>query len=187
LIAAQGVEAGGHVRGRIGLLALLDQVLDAVAVPVIAAGGIGSPRTMAAALSAGAAGVRIGTLFVAAEESAAHPAYKEALITALPEDTVLTEAFSLMWPDAPHRVLRSCVEAAAALPADGVVGQTVVGDIVLPLPRFAVPAPTRTTTGKVEAMPHYAGESVGAVKAVRPAAEILRELVDGAAALLRPS
>jgi NAD(P)H-dependent flavin oxidoreductase YrpB (nitropropane dioxygenase family) len=185
LIVAQGVEAGGHVRGRIGLLPLLDQVLDVVDVPVIAAGGIGTPRAMAAALAAGAAGVRVGTLFVAAEESTAHPLYKEALVKARAEDTVLTETFSLMWPGAPHRVLRSCVEAVSALP-DGLVGRTVIGGVDLPLPRFALPAPTRDTTGRLEAMPHYAGESVGAVKAVRPAAEILRELVDGAAALLRP-
>jgi NAD(P)H-dependent flavin oxidoreductase YrpB (nitropropane dioxygenase family) len=184
LIVAQGVEAGGHVRGRIGLLALLDQVLGAVDVPVIAAGGIATPRAMAAALVAGAAAVRVGTLFVTAAESAAHQLYKEALINARPEDTVLTETFSLMWPGAPHRVLRSCVEAAAALP-DGLVGRTVVGGVELPLPRFAVPAPTRDTTGRVDAMPLYAGESVGAVKAVRPAAEILRELVDGAATVLR--
>jgi NAD(P)H-dependent flavin oxidoreductase YrpB (nitropropane dioxygenase family) len=184
LIVAQGVEAGGHVRSRIGLFPLLEQVLDAVDVPVVAAGGIGTPRGVAAALAAGAAAVRVGTLFVAAEESAAHPLYKEALVGARAEDTLLTQVFSVMWPDAPHRVLRSCVEAAELLP-DGVVGQTVVAGVTLPLPRFAVPTPTRAATGKVEAMPLYAGESVGGVRAVRPAAEILRELAEEAEALLR--
>ena len=71
LIVAQGVEAGGHVRGRIGLLTLLEQVLDSVNVPVLAAGGIGSGRAMAAALAAGASGVRVGTLFIVAEEAEA--------------------------------------------------------------------------------------------------------------------
>ncbi len=56
LIVAQGIEAGGHIRGKIGLLSLLDQVLDSVDVPVLAAGGIGSGRAMAAALAAGASG-----------------------------------------------------------------------------------------------------------------------------------
>ena len=69
-LVAQGIEAGGHVRGRIGLLPLLDGVLDAVNVPVLAAGGIATARTMAAALAAGADGVRVGTRFVAAAESA---------------------------------------------------------------------------------------------------------------------
>ncbi|HKS70529.1 MAG TPA: nitronate monooxygenase, partial [Ktedonobacterales bacterium] len=111
-IIAQGIEAGGHVRGRIGLLALLDQVLAAVKVPVLAAGGIGSGRAMAATLAAGADGVRVGTRFVAAPEAHAHPAYVQALIAARPEDTVYTEAFSYGWEHAPHRVLRSSVEGA---------------------------------------------------------------------------
>ncbi len=93
-IVAQGVEAGGHVHGRIGLLPLLDELLTVVKVPVVAAGGIGTARGMAAALAAGAAAVRVGTRFVAAVESAAHPQYKQALVQARPEDTVLTEAFS---------------------------------------------------------------------------------------------
>src|SRR5207249_7549168 len=93
-IVAQGIEAGGHVRGTIGLLALLGEVLDAVDVPVLAAGGIGTGRAVAAALAAGASGVRVGTRFVAAEESNAHPVYVEALIGARARDTVYTTAFS---------------------------------------------------------------------------------------------
>jgi len=72
-IVAQGVEAGGHVRGRIGLFPLLDEVLPVAGVPVVAAGGIGTARGMAAALAAGASAVRVGTRFVAAVESDAHP------------------------------------------------------------------------------------------------------------------
>src|SRR6201987_5856181 len=117
-LVAQGIEAGGHVRGRIGLLPLLDGVLDAVNVPVLAAGGIATARAMAAALGAGAAGGRVGPRFVAAAESAAHPAYQEALLRAEPEDTILTEAYSANWPNAPHRVLRGCIEAAQALTDD---------------------------------------------------------------------
>ena len=72
LIIAQGVEAGGHVRGALGLIPLLADVLEVVTVPVLAAGGISTARGMAAALAAGAAGVRVGTRFVATEESGAH-------------------------------------------------------------------------------------------------------------------
>jgi len=184
LIVAQGTEAGGHVRGRVGLLSLLNAVLDAVDVPVIAAGGIGTARDVAAALAAGAAGVRVGTRFVAAPECDAHPEYVAALVAAGAEDTVLTERFSVMWPDAPHRVLRSAVAAAETCPND-VVGEMELGGSRQPLPRFAVACPTRTTTGTIAAMALYAGESVGAVRGVVPAADIVHELMDGAERLLR--
>lgn len=186
LIIAQGIEAGGHVRGRIGLLALLGEVLDSVAVPVVAAGGIGTGRAMAAALAAGAAGVRVGTRFVAAQEAETHPAYVAALVAAEAEDTVYTEAFSVGWPDAPHRVLRSCVAAAEAFP-DEVVGETAPNETGerTPVARFASGHPMAGTRGAVEAMSLWAGESVGGVKAVQPAAAIVRELADDAERLLR--
>src|ERR1051326_1302757 len=85
-IIAQGIEAGGHIRGTLGLLPLLSQVLDQVAIPVLAAGGIGSARALSAVLAAGAAGARCGTRFAAARESAAHPMYVEALIRAGADD-----------------------------------------------------------------------------------------------------
>src|SRR5438067_8157794 len=85
LVVAQGIAAGGHVRGTIGLAALLDEVLEVIDVPVLAAGGIGTGRAVAAALTAGASGVRIGTRFVAAREADAHPAYVDGLIAARAE------------------------------------------------------------------------------------------------------
>ncbi len=184
LIVAQGAEAGGHVRGRIALLPLLEEVLPAIAVPVVAAGGIGSGRAMAAALVAGASAVRVGTRFVVAAESDAHPDYIAALIAAEPHDTVLTEAFSVGWPNAPHRVLRSSVDAADRHQGD-VVGHMPVGEQQMPIPRFAVPPPTRATTGAIEAMALYAGESVGSVRGIQPAGAIVHELVEEAERLLR--
>jgi NAD(P)H-dependent flavin oxidoreductase YrpB (nitropropane dioxygenase family) len=183
-IVAQGTAAGGHVRGEVSLLPLLDAVLDAIDIPVLAAGGIGTARGMAAALAAGASGVRVGTRFVATHESNAHPAYVDALLRASATDTVLTSAFSVMWPDAPHRVLRSCVEAAEAV-KDDVVGEMAIGGMQMPVPRFSVPSPSRHTTGNIEAMALYAGESVGAVTGIVSAGEVVRELAEGAERLLR--
>jgi NAD(P)H-dependent flavin oxidoreductase YrpB (nitropropane dioxygenase family) len=184
IVIAQGVEAGGHVRGRVGLLALLADVLDAVDVPVIAAGGIGNARTAAAALAAGADAVRVGTRFVATQEADTHPGYADALVRARAEDTVLTEAFSVMWPDAPHRVLRSCIDKAQALD-DGSVGEVEIGGTTVPVPRLSVLAPTRATTGSVDAMALYAGESVTDVTSVVPARDVVVEITTGAEALLR--
>jgi NAD(P)H-dependent flavin oxidoreductase YrpB (nitropropane dioxygenase family) len=183
-VVAQGVEAGGHLRGKVGLFALLDEVLEAVAVPVLAAGGIGSARAMAAALAAGAAGVRVGTRFVATPESGAHPAYRQALVGATAADTVITEAFSVMWPNAPHRALRSAVAAAEALQSD-YVGEMDLGATRISIPKGATPSPTRDTTGEISAMALYAGESVGNVVRVQPAEQVLRELAEGAETLLR--
>src|SRR5207237_1167078 len=105
------------VRRKIGLRAVLGQVLDSVRVPVVAAGGIGTGRAMAAVLAMGASAVRVGTRFAAAAESEAHPRYVQRLIAAEAKDTVLTEAFSTGW-NAPHRVLRSSVEAAERFSGD---------------------------------------------------------------------
>jgi len=187
-IIAQGIEAGGHVRGTIGILALLDEVLEAVDIPVLAAGGIGSGRTLAAVLAAGADGARIGTRFVAAEEAAAHPDYVNALIAARPGDTVYTDAFRLGWPEpeAPHRLLRSSLEAAAAL--DGEVAGEAVSVYTgerYPVLRFECDTVREDHSGTIAAMSLWAGESVSGVKRVQPAAEILRELTEEAEAYLR--
>jgi nitronate monooxygenase len=127
--------------------------------------------------------VRIGTRFVATPESGAHRVYVDALLSANAEDTVLTEAFSVMWPDAPHRVLRSCIAAAEAHQAD-VVAENHIGEEVVPVLRFSPEPPATFSTGNVAAMALYAGESVTSVRSVQPAAEVVRELAAGAAALL---
>ena len=101
---AQGVEAGGHVRGSVPALDLLARVRAAVApgYPVLSAGAVADRRDVRARLDAGAAAVVCGTRFLMTEESCAHPGYKERLLDA--RDTVLTELFGAGWP-APHRVV----------------------------------------------------------------------------------
>jgi nitronate monooxygenase len=185
-IVAQGIEAGGHVRGTIGLLALLEQVLEAVDVPVIAAGGIGSGRAMAAVLAAGADGVRVGTRFVALEEAEAHPDYLEALVAAEAQDTVYTEAFSANWPNAPHRVLRSAVDASESFQGEfvGTRADTWNGERYDVRP-FQPGIAHKSATGNINAMSLWAGESVGGVKKVLTATEIIEELMNEAEMLLR--
>ena len=179
LVVAQGTEAGGHIRGQTSLLPLLSQVLDTVTAPVVAAGGIATARDLAAILACGASGARMGTRFVVAEESGAHPSYVKALIAASAADTCITEAFSAMWPSAPHRVLRSAITAAEARSED-IVGETRLGGQAVPVQRFSVICPSKETTGHVDAMALYAGESVANVRSVQPANEIVQELVSGA-------
>lgn len=173
-VVAQGVEAGGHVRGTQCLDDLLAETFASVDVPVVAAGGVGTADRFSTLLAAGAAAVRVGTRFVAAKEADAHPDYVARLIAASSQDTVLTETFANGWPNAPHRVLRSATEAAQAFDGD-IVG--VVGDREI---RVFSPQPaTRAVRGEIAAMALYAGQSVDHVTQIQPAAEIVAELTGG--------
>jgi len=178
-VVAQSVEAGGHVRGTETRAELLAGVRAAVQVPIVAAGGIGTAADVRAALEDGADAVRVGTRFVAAVEADTHDGYVDALIAAGPDDTVLTETFSTGWPDAPHRVLASSARAAQAVGPDPVATMVMPDGRVADLPRRGPTAPTRTTTGQIEAMALYAGLGVGAVTARQPAGAIVAELAAG--------
>ncbi len=178
MVVVRGIEAGGRSLAGIGLLALLDAVCDAVDIPIVAAGGIGSARGVAACLAAGADAVRVGTRFLAAREADTHPVYLQRLIAAGPDDTVLTDEFSVGVPRANARVLRSCVAAARAHDGD-VVGEMTVGGVRVQAPRFGPHNPAQDAVGHVEAMALYAGQAVGSVGGVQPAADIVAELALG--------
>ena len=177
VVIAKASESGG--RKRIDgptLLPLLDAVLGAVDVPVIAAGGISTARGVAAAGAAGADAVRVGTRFIAATESDAHPEWVAAILDACAEEAVVSMEFNAGMPvPGPHRVLRRSILAAEALQTNE-AGVVRLGGAELPVPRFGPQAPTRSSTGAIQAMPFYAGQSAGAVHRIQPAAEIVAEL-----------
>jgi nitronate monooxygenase len=158
LVVAQGVEAGGHVRGKVPLDELLPAMLGAVGVPVVAAGGIGTASRVGALMAAGADAVRVGTRFLACPECNTHPAYVEALLSAGAADTVLTGAFDDdgHWP-ATVRVLGDSRAQA------GRAGN-----------RSTMP-PTREAVDPLS-MACYAGTSVADLTQIQPAAEVLRDL-----------
>jgi nitronate monooxygenase len=187
LLVVRGTEGGGRMHGSRSLWPLLVEILDAVDVPVLAAGAIAEGRGMAAALAAGAAGVRMGTRFVATPESGAHPAYKDAIVAASGADTVLTDAYRVMWPSeqANARVLRSALERASTLPEDAPVAKMTMGPMTVDIPRFGVPPPTATTEGEVAAMALYAGESVASINVVEPAGDLVRRIAADAEFHLR--
>jgi NAD(P)H-dependent flavin oxidoreductase YrpB (nitropropane dioxygenase family) len=187
VVTVQGREAGGHVRGDTALLPLLTAVLRAVDVPVLAAGGIAEPRALAAVLAAGAAGARLGTRFLAASESGAHPEYVLALLAAGPESTEITAGFAEcpMCATLPRaRVLRSAIAAVDGFEGE-TVGTVLTGAGEEPLPTRAGMPPHKDVHGQIHAMALYAGSGVEHVTAVRPAADIVRELAEGAERLLR--
>ena len=172
LVVAQGLEAGGHVRGTTGLLVLIDEVRAVIEGPLVAAGGIGTGTAMAAVLVAGADAVRVGTRFIAAIETDAHPVYVDRLIESSADDTVVTTAFGDGWPDAPHRVLRSAIDIGESLGA---------------AQSWSPDWPTTSYAGAAEARALYAGQSVGAVHTRQRAAQIVAELIEGAEQALAQS
>jgi nitronate monooxygenase len=184
-VVAQGWEAGGHVWGTIATLVLVPAVRDAVSVPVVAAGGIGDGRGLAAVLALGGDGVWLGTRFLLAEEAPIHEVYRERLLRAAETDTVYAaDLFHVNWEDAPHRALRnSTVEAweAAGRPPHG--ARPGEGEVIAarpggePVVRYTSGSPLAGTTGDVEALSLWAGQSVGLVRDVRPAGAIVRDLV----------
>lgn len=179
-VVAQGIEAGGHVRGEIELDLLVPAVREALddRVAVVAAGAIGRAADVRRMLALGADAVRVGSRFVATTESAAHDRYVELLIESGDTDTELSEAFWVNWPDAPHRVLTSAVEASGDGP--DVVGQMPGPDGTMrSVPRFFVSPPTREFTGDIDAMALYAGMGIGAITARVPAGDVIAELMAG--------
>jgi len=107
-VIAQGIEAGGHVRGTTSIWRLLPATIDAVTpLPVLASGGIGDGAGVARALQLGAQGVSLGTRFVASDEAWLHPAYKQRIVDSQADDTVYNSLYDVWWPDAPHRTLRN--------------------------------------------------------------------------------
>jgi NAD(P)H-dependent flavin oxidoreductase YrpB (nitropropane dioxygenase family) len=191
-VVAQGWEAGGHVWGEVATLPLVPRVVDAVSpTPVVAAGGIGDGRGLAAVLALGASAGWLGTRFVMSTEAAAHPRYRELLAAASETSTAHSSLYDIGWPNAPHRTLRNSTfkawEAAGRPPSGRRPGEgeTVAtnadGSLV---PRYSTTSPKAGLTGDVEAMSLWAGQSVGLVDRVRPAGEIVRELAEEAAAAL---
>jgi nitronate monooxygenase len=192
ILVAQGWEAGGHVWGEVAVMPLIPAVVDAVGpVPVVAAGGIGDGRGMAAALALGAQGVWLGTRFLASVESGAHDVYKHAVITADEAGTAYTTLFDGGWA-APHRVLRNSTYEeweAAGSPMRGErpgedeqLATNADGSAVR---RYDDAKPVVGIAGDVEALSLYAGQSAGTVHDVRPAAQIVSDVAAEAERCLR--
>lgn len=170
VVAAQGTEAGGHT-GEIGTLALVPQVVDAVKIPVLAAGGITDGRGVAASLALGAEGAIIGTRFIATPEAAAAPSYRRALVEGSEESTIRTRCYTgkpartvrnpynLEWETRKHEIKRfpeQMIYSARAGVTDYVGAR---GDC----------DPDRTF------MP--AGQGMGMIHEIRPAADVMQEIV----------
>jgi enoyl-[acyl-carrier protein] reductase II len=177
IVAAQGTEAGGHT-GEVGTLALVPQVVDAVTIPVLAAGGIADGRGLVAALALGAQGVVIGTRFIATPEAQAAPQYRAAILRGGESDTLRTRCYT----GKPARTIRNTYNEAwerrtgEIQPFPLQVGVSVQAG-VMDYPGVGGGAdPDRTF------MP--AGQGLGLIREIKPAGEVLADIVHEAAAVL---
>ena len=181
VIVAQGAEAGGHrsvwrrdAPSDVGTFALVPEIVDAVRVPVVAAGGIADGRGLVAARALGAAGVLLGTRFVATRESMAPDFWKQAIVRATSDRTVVTRAFTGL----PARVLRNKLQRdydgsdAPVLP--GLLQAALEQDIWMAAARGNAP----------DYFPLYAGQSVGVIGDLPSAADVVRAMVDEAREVL---
>lgn len=185
VLIAQGVEAGGHVRGEQPLADLLTEVLATVQVPVLAAGGLVDGADVASVLSLGAQGAVLGTALIATHESFAHVYHRQRIVEAQPGSTLLTRDFHINWPPGARvRVLANSVTRGQR--GDPFAeGRTVIGrDAGRPIYLFSTDSPLRSTTGDLEAMALYAGEGAARIDATTGAQERMRDIALGAAGLL---
>jgi NAD(P)H-dependent flavin oxidoreductase YrpB (nitropropane dioxygenase family) len=174
VVVAQGTEAGGHT-GRIATLALVPQAIDAVApTPVVAAGGIADGRGLAAALALGAVGVWCGTAFLVSDEANQPELQKQRIIAAVDEDTKITRLYSGKTMRNITNPLIEAWEASGlqALPM-GLQG-LVTRDLVYSIRK----------AGREELLMNAAGQASGLLTQTRPAADILHDMVNGAADIL---
>ncbi|MDD7176307.1 MAG: DUF561 domain-containing protein, partial [Lachnospiraceae bacterium] len=172
-VVAEGTESGGHI-GSATTMTLVPQVVDAVNIPVIAAGGIADARGFAAALMLGASGVQMGTRFVAAKESIVHDNYKEKLIKAKDIDSEVTGRST----GHPIRVLRNKMTREYLRMEKEGASLEELEKMTLGALRKAV-VEGDVATGSV-----MAGQIAGLVKSEDSCAEIIEEIMSGAEKLL---
>ena len=171
---AEGTESGGHV-GEMATMALIPQVVDAVDVPVVAAGGIADGRQMAAAFALGACGVQVGTCLLASVECPVHENYKQAVIKAKATDTVVTGRST----GAPVRVLKNKMAQAYLQMEKNSPPREELEKLTLGSLRRAV------VDGDVDNGSFMAGQVAGMVQEIRPLREIFQSLMEGCQAVGR--
>lgn len=197
VIVAQGWEAGGHNYGGLGTMALVPAMIDAVgdSAMVLASGGIADARGVAGALALGADGVWVGTRLVASSEANVHPEHHRRLLTSDGANTIRSGVFGPEMPDFnPMRLLRCRVvdeytdrleDVPKERENEPVIGETIFLGQPHTKRKFDVILPTPETTGDFEEMAWLSGQGVGLVHDIRPAGEIVEDMMQGAIGILR--
>ncbi len=174
ILVAQGHEGGGHT-GRIGTMALVPQVIDAVApIPVLAAGGIGDGRGLAAALAMGCVGAWVGTRFLATDEGGANEVNKKRILESTDEDTRVSVAYTGKTARANHSRFHDLWDESGLKPIP-FPGQVLISSVLLAASLKAE---------KHEHMGGFAGQIAGLIDEIKPARQVLDEMVEEAVDIL---
>lgn len=173
-VIAEGTESGGHI-GELTTMALVPQVVDAVNIPVIAAGGIADGRQLAAAYCLGAAGAQVGTCLLVSEECPVHKAYKEAVVKAKDIDTIVTGRIA----GTPVRILKNKM-------AREYVKKEKAGADLMELEQYTLGSLRRAVVqGDVQTGSVMAGQVAGQLTEIRSVAQILEELHNGSLEVMK--
>lgn len=184
-LVAQGVEAGGHVRGDRPLYDLIPEIVEETKLPVLAAGGLVDGGDLATVLSLGAQGAVFGTALIATPESFAHDYHKQRLVDAKIGHAVLTDAFHINWPSgAKVRVLANSVTRGERGDPFSETRVAIGDEAGRPIYLFSTDSPLRSMTGEFEAMALYAGIGVGRITDIVSTAERVRAIAAEACRLL---
>jgi len=178
MVAAQGTEAGGHT-GEIGTMALVPQCVDAVKIPVLAAGGISDGRGLVASLALGAQGVVIGTRFIATPEAQASPAYQEAILRSGEADTVRTRCYT----GKPARTIRNAYNAEWERRRDEI--QPFPMQVMYSAQQGVMDYMGTGRGADPERSFMPAGQGMGMIREMKPAGEVVRDIVREAEAVLQ--
>ncbi len=173
-VIAEGTESGGHV-GELTTITLVPQVVDAVNIPVIAAGGIADGRGLISALALGAEGVQLGTVFVCAEECTAHNNYKEAIIKAGDRGTIVTGRLT----GHPVRMIKNKLAREFEKLEDAKATAEEFNKLGVGSLRAAV------VDGDVNSGTVMAGQISGMIKKIKPAKEIIEDIINEAKETLK--
>ncbi|KAI3917198.1 hypothetical protein MKW92_041770 [Papaver armeniacum] len=195
-IMAQGFEAGGHIRGSVSLIALVPRIVDLISgkkTTVIATGAIADARGYVAALALGANGIGVGTRFIATPESYANDYYKQQLLHYTEADTDYTDLYSRVSWFAPTRVINTPFHQKwKPVPQDvsnnddqPIIGYSIIHENETVLRRFAGQVANQTTAGELDQMVMYAGQGVGLVHEILPAADIIKNFIEGAEKIIK--
>ena len=173
-VIAEGTESGGHI-GELTTMALVPQVVDAVNIPVIAAGGIADGRQLAAAYCLGAAGAQVGTCLLVSEECPVHKAYKEAVVKAKDIDTIVTGRIA----GTPVRILKNKM-------AREYVKKEKAGADLMELEQYTLGSLRRAVVqGDVQTGSVMAGQVAGQLTEIRSVAQILEKLHNGSLEVMK--